>query len=82
MIVSNPPYIPSAQIQTLMTEVRAHEPVMALDGSDDGLAFYRRITASAAAYLNRGGMIFFEIGWDQAEPVCQLLKMKVFVRFM
>ncbi len=74
VIVSNPPYIPSAQIQTLMTEVRAHEPVMALDGSDDGLAFYRRITASAAAYLNRGGMIFFEIGWDQAEPVCQLLK--------
>ena len=74
VIVSNPPYIPSAQIPELMTEVRAHEPYMALDGKEDGLFFYREIIARARDFLSANGMIFFEIGWDQAEAVSELLK--------
>lgn len=74
VIVSNPPYIPTEQIPTLMTEVRCHEPFMALDGSGDGLLFYRRIISEARHHLSDNGMIFFEIGWDQAEAVCGLLR--------
>lgn len=74
VIVSNPPYIPSDEISGLMTEVRAHEPRMALDGSEDGLAFYRRIISQAMDYLSDRGMIFFEIGWNQAEDVRRLLR--------
>lgn len=74
VIVSNPPYIPTEQIPTLMTEVRSHEPLMALDGSGDGMLFYRRISSEARDHLSDNGMIFFEIGWDQAEAVCGLLR--------
>lgn len=74
VIVSNPPYIPSGKIPELMVEVRCHEPLMALDGSGDGLEFYRKITAEAPAYLKPGGMLFFEIGWDQADAVSKLLE--------
>lgn len=74
MIVSNPPYIETGVIDTLMPEVREHEPLMALDGGADGLAFYRRITEQAGSYLNGGGMLFFEIGCGQAEAVCGLMK--------
>lgn len=74
LIVSNPPYIPSAQIPSLMAEVRVHEPHMALDGSSDGLAFYQKIAAKAPEYLTDRGMIFFEIGWDQGEAVCKILE--------
>lgn len=74
VIVSNPPYIPSAQIYGLMPEVRDHEPHMALDGSSDGLAFYREIAAKAPDYLTDRGMLFFEIGWDQGESVREILK--------
>lgn len=74
LIVSNPPYIPSAQIPSLMTEVRVHEPHMALDGSSDGLAFYKKIAAKAPEYLTDRGMLFFEIGWDQGEAVCKILE--------
>ncbi len=74
VIVSNPPYIPSGQISGLMAEVRAHEPYLALDGKEDGLFFYRRIIAQAADFLSDNGMIFFEIGWDQAEAVSELLE--------
>ena len=80
IIVSNPPYIPSEQIRTLMPEVKSYEPVMALDGSGDGLAFYRRIVRDAPEHLNAGGMLFFEIGWDQAEAVSRLLKARGFDR--
>lgn len=73
MIVSNPPYIETGVIDTLMPEVREHEPLMALDGGADGLAFYRRIAEQAGAYLNGGGMLFFEIGCEQAEAVCGLM---------
>lgn len=74
IIVSNPPYIPSQVIPTLMEEVRAHEPMNALDGKEDGLYFYREIIRQAGEYLNRGGQIFFEIGCEQAADVSALLE--------
>lgn len=72
-IVSNPPYIPSEVVDTLMEEVRDHEPRMALDGSADGLHFYREIIQQSPAYLKPDGMLFFEIGYDQGEAVSQLM---------
>lgn len=74
VIVSNPPYIPTADIVTLMPEVQNFEPVEALDGKEDGLYFYREITASCGEYLNPGGRIFFEIGCDQGKEVSSLLR--------
>lgn len=74
IIVSNPPYIKTDVIDTLMPEVREHEPVMALDGGADGLAFYRRIAGDAGAYLDSGGMLFFEIGCEQAEDVRSIME--------
>lgn len=74
VIVSNPPYIPTAVIATLEPEVRDHEPVLALDGEEDGLIFYRRITAEAGAYLKPGGHIYLEIGYDQGAAVSGLLR--------
>ncbi len=68
LIVSNPPYIASAVIATLDAEVR-REPVLALDGGADGLAFYDRICAAARAYLEPGGALVVEHGFDQAETV-------------
>ena len=59
MIVSNPPYIPTGEIGGLMEEVRVHEPLMALDGKEDGLYFYRKIAAQAGRYLRGGGYLFF-----------------------
>lgn len=74
IIVSNPPYIRTDVIDTLMPEVREHEPLMALDGMADGLYFYREITKEAKAHLNRGGMLYYEIGYDQAEAVTEILE--------
>lgn len=74
IIVSNPPYIETDEILNLMPEVREHEPVMALDGGKDGLVFYRRIARDAAAYLNGGGMLFFEIGCEQADSVREIME--------
>ena len=74
IIVSNPPYIRSETIGELAPEVRIHEPRMALDGGDDGLYFYKRIILEAADYLRTGGMLFLEIGYDQAEQVGALMK--------
>lgn len=73
VIVSNPPYIRSSEISALMLEVQKHEPRLALDGSEDGLAFYRRITAEAPAYLREGGWLLLEIGYDQGEALQELL---------
>lgn len=69
IIVSNPPYIRSGEIVGLMPEVRDHEPHTALDGGADGLHFYREITAKAKDHLPGGGMLFYEIGYDQGEAV-------------
>lgn len=73
VIVSNPPYIPSADILNLMPEVRLFEPPEALDGKEDGLYFYRRIAEEAKEYLNVDGRIFLEIGYDQGSAVSELL---------
>lgn len=69
MVVSNPPYIESSVIGSLMEEVRDHEPLMALDGGRDGLEFYRRIVPQSLQHLNPGGWLILEIGYDQAEAV-------------
>lgn len=74
IIVSNPPYIKTSVIESLMPEVREHEPRLALDGRDDGLVFYREIIAEADRFLARGGMLFFEIGYDQGEEVCRMMR--------
>lgn len=74
IIVSNPPYIPSGEISTLMEEVKDHDPLLALDGREDGLYFYREIIKKASQYLHPGGMLFFEIGCSQAEDVCRYMK--------
>ncbi len=73
VIVSNPPYIPTDEIPGLMEEV-GHEPYMALDGHGDGLYFYRKIIEQAGDYLMPEGMLFFEIGWNQADDVCRMLE--------
>ena len=72
VIVSNPPYIPTLEIEELMPEVRLHEPMLALDGTADGLAFYRKIINEAKRYLNKGGSVLFEIGHDQGDAVKNL----------
>ena len=73
-IVSNPPYIATAEIDTLMEEVRCNEPRMALDGMEDGLFFYRKIVKESAAYLKKGGWLCFEIGCDQAKDVSEMMR--------
>ena len=73
-IVSNPPYIRKDMIPTLMEEVRDHEPLIALDGGKDGLDLYRKITMEATEHLYSGGMLFFEIGYDQGEAVKLLME--------
>lgn len=74
MIVSNPPYIPSGEIPLLMEEVREYDPLLALDGREDGLFFYREIINRAKEYLYPGGMLLFEIGCRQAADVSRYMK--------
>lgn len=74
IIVSNPPYIPTKDIEGLQREVRDFEPRSALDGGEDGLDFYRRIAQDAGKYLTRGGMLIMEVGAGQAEEVIKLFK--------
>lgn len=73
VIVSNPPYIPSAVIEELEPEVRDHEPRGALDGTADGLYFYRILAEECAKHLTPGGHVYFEIGYDQGTAVKELL---------
>lgn len=74
IIVSNPPYIRTKVIETLMPEVKDFEPMQALDGYEDGLYFYRRIVEEAGGYLNKDGRLYFEIGHDQGIEVSELMK--------
>lgn len=76
LILSNPPYIPTEVIKTLEKEVKEHEPMNALDGDKDGLAFYRRISQEAFAYLAKDGYLVCEIGHDQGNSVSLLLRKK------
>lgn len=74
VIVSNPPYIPSAVVNELEPEVRDYEPRIALDGTADGLRFYRILAEESVHYLKPGGRIYLEIGYDQGERVPALLE--------
>lgn len=74
IIVSNPPYIPTEEIEKLHAEVRFHDPFMALDGKEDGLYFYRIIAKNAGEYLKPGGFLACEIGCDQGEDVKKMFE--------
>ncbi len=74
IITANPPYIPTDIIPTLEPEVRDHEPVLALDGTRDGVYYYRRIAQAAGAYLTDRGRIYVEIGHDQGTQVSEILR--------
>jgi len=69
LIVCNPPYIPTADLDGLDQSVKGYEPHMALDGGEDGLDFYRAIAQKWKIALNAGGKLIFEIGYDQSEQV-------------
>jgi len=73
VIVSNPPYIRESVIPTLMDDVKNYEPIIALDGGKDGLDFYRRITLESLLVLKKGGLLAFEIGYDQRQEVMDIL---------
>ncbi len=73
MIVSNPPYVPSAEIATLDRSVRDYEPIWALDGGEDGLRFYKAIIKYWKSLLRPDGFLLFEVGEDQADDVCEML---------
>lgn len=74
MLVSNPPYIRSEEIATLMPEVTDFEPHEALDGKEDGLYFYRKLIAGCPEFVKPGGYVLFEIGYDQGEDVSSMMK--------
>ena len=74
VIVSNPPYIPTADIDTLDTSVKDHEPRLALDGGADGLDFYRAIIEKWRDALTKDGMLFFEVGIGQADEVLRMMR--------
>lgn len=76
MILSNPPYIRTDVIADLEPEVREHEPMLALDGTADGLYFYSEITDKAWEYLENNGILMYEIGYDQALEVSDMLRQK------
>lgn len=74
LIVSNPPYIPTADIATLDTSVKDHEPILALDGGDDGLMFYRAIAESYKESLTRNGALLFECGIGQSDDIVGIME--------
>jgi release factor glutamine methyltransferase len=74
MIISNPPYIRTNILPRLQREIYEHEPMLALDGGEDGLAYYRDIAEEAPGFLTKKGVLFFEIGYDQAEAVEDILR--------
>lgn len=79
ILVSNPPYIPTEEIDGLMEEVRLHDPRIALDGMADGLAFYRLITEQAGDFLKPGGWLMYEIGCSQGADVKGIMENAGFV---
>ncbi len=74
VIVSNPPYIPKRDMDTLHTQVKDYEPYNALEGGEDGLDFYREITRQSSTYLKENGILAYEVGHDQAMDVSQIMK--------
>ncbi len=79
VIVSNPPYIRTDVLNSLMPEVIQYEPEKALDGKADGLFFYRKIASLAKGHMRKESYLLFEIGYDQAEQVSDLLKEEGYV---
>ena len=79
IIVSNPPYIRTNVIEDLQTEVKMHDPWIALDGKEDGLYFYRKIIKDSTKYLRENGWLFFEIGYNQAEEVISLMEKEQYI---
>ncbi|MDH6267667.1 release factor glutamine methyltransferase [Rhizobium sp. SG_E_25_P2] len=79
VIVSNPPYIPSSVIPALDVEVREHDPILALDGGEDGLDAYRAIAAGAGAHLARDGFVAVETGFDQRQTVEHIFRAQGFI---
>ena len=77
-IISNPPYIPRADIETLDTSVKDYEPHMALDGGEDGLDFYRSIVEKWKEALLPGGRLYFEVGIGQADDVLRIMRKEGF----
>lgn len=80
IIVSNPPYIVRSVVGTLDDEVRLHDPILALDGGEDGLDAYRAIAAGAGAHLRENGLVAYEIGYDQKDEVTAIMREKGFSR--
>ena len=78
LIVSNPPYIPTAEIDKLQPEISKYEPRQALDGGPDGLDCYRRLTAEASGYLRDGGILAVEVGAGQSDSVKELFQVHGF----
>jgi len=78
LIVSNPPYIDKAHMERLSPEVKNYDPDLALYGGEDGLVAYRIIIAQAPNYLMQGGRLIFEIGYDQAQAVTELMQKRGF----
>ena len=79
LITANPPYIRRSELETLQREIRDWEPISALDGGEDGMDFYRTILSSADKFLNPGGSLFLELGYDQAEAVKKVAKRQGFL---
>lgn len=82
IIISNPPYIKDGEKESLMPEVRDHEPHLALFAGPEGLDFYRRIAREVRDYLNPGGTLILEIGYDQGPEVSGLMKEAGFSRVL
>ena len=80
MLISNPPYIPSGEIEGLMEEVRLHDPRMALDGMEDGVYFYREISGQAMDHIRPGGWLLYELVCEQGKDVKELLEKEGFIK--
>ena len=74
MVISNPPYIRSGDLERLPPEIQEFEPSVALDGSEDGLRCLRHIVQSAHLYLKPGGILILEMGHDQKTPLKQIIQ--------
>jgi len=74
LVLSNPPYVARSEIQRLAREVKDYEPMVALDGGEDGMEFYRRITSQAPSYLRKGGWLLLEVGKGQGEIISEMLE--------
>lgn len=79
LIVSNPPYIPTSDLEDLQPEVRDHDPKLALDGGEDGLDFYGRLARSSAQWLVPDGKIMIELGYDQSAAVGALFESEMWI---